>query len=306
MRIGISCYDYSVAELVEIGAAAEQYGFDSLWLGEHVLAPMAYNSFHPTQPGEAGHAGRSDHNGKPIVDPAVHLSDPLIALTAVAAATRTLRLATGIYLLPLRHPLVVARAVATLAEVSRTRFSLGVGSGWLREEFAALGVPFSGRTARLEEQVAIVRRALAGGPFEFHGEHYDIDRVQLCPDSVPVPIVMGGNTEQALRRAVRLADAWFSSGIPTWEEALRLRDRIAELAAEYGRAEPLRTTWRVAAPDPELLQRYAAEGFEDVLVMAYDVWTGADDDARRANLAATAGRLGLSAPVPSIPREAPA
>jgi probable F420-dependent oxidoreductase len=306
MHIGISCYDFSVAELLEIGAAAEEHGFDSLWLGEHILAPMAYDSFHPTQPGEAGHDGGSDHNGKPIVDPSVCLTDPLIALTAVAAATRTLRLATGIYLLPLRHPLAAARAVATLAEVSRARFSLGVGSGWLREEFTALGVPFSGRTARLEEQIVIVRRALAGGPFEFHGKHYDIDRVQLCPDAVRVPIIMGGNTEQALRRAVRLADGWFSSGVPTWEEALRLRDRLAELAAEYGRTEPLRTTWRVAAPDPELLHRYAAEGFEDVLVMAYDVWAGPDGDARRSSLAAAAGRLGLSAPVQSIPRGAPA
>ena len=296
MRIGISCYDFSVAELVEIGVAAEQHGFDSLWLGEHILAPLAYESFHPTQPGEDGHAGGSDHNGKPIVDSSVRLTDPLIALTAVAAATRTLRLATGIYLLPLRHPLAVARSVATLAEASRGRFSLGVGAGWLREEFAALGVPFSGRTARLEEQIAIVRGALAGGPFEFRGEHYDIERVQLCREAVPVPIVMGGNTEQALRRAVRLGDAWFSSGIPTWQEALRLRDRIAELTAEYGRTAPLRTTWRVAAPDPELLERYAAEGFEDVLVMAYDVWAGPDADARRASLAATACRLGLQIP----------
>src|SRR5690348_2249278 len=105
MRIGISCYDQAVSELVQVGTAAEEFGFDSLWLGEHVLAPMSYDSTHPTQPGDHEHTGSSDHNGKPIVDPSVHLTDPLIALTAVAAQTTRLRLATGIYLLPLRHPL---------------------------------------------------------------------------------------------------------------------------------------------------------------------------------------------------------
>lgn len=293
MRVGISCYGFPVTGLVEVGRAAEEVGFSSLWLGEHVLAPMAYESSHPTRPGEQGHAGSSDHNGKPIVDPSVHLSDPLIALTGVAASTRSLHLATGIYLLPLRHPLLTARAVATLAEASGGRFSLGIGAGWLREEFAALSVPFAGRTARLEEQIAVIRAALAGGPVEFHGGHYDIDRVQLCPEAVDVPIVLGGNAEPALRRAVRLADGWFTSGIPSFEDALRLRDRIAELSVEYGRTEPLRTTWRVAAPDPELLDRYATEGFEDVLVMAYDVWVGDDVDERRAALAAAARRLGL-------------
>lgn len=294
MRVGISCYDVPVAELVEVGRAAEALGFSSLWLGEHVVAPLTYGSSHPTQPGEAGKAAAgSDHNGKPIVDLSVHLTDPLIALTAVAAATRTLRLATGIYLLPLRHPLLAARAATTLAEVSGERFALGLGSGWLREEFAALGVPFAGRTARLEEQIAVVRAALAGGPFEFHGEHYDIDRVQLCGSPIDVPIVLGGNTEPALRRAVRLGDGWFTSGIPTLEQALRLRDRIAELSDEHGRTTPLATTWRVETPEPAMLERYAAEGFEDVLVMKYDAWVGPDADARRAALAGFAEAIGL-------------
>jgi probable F420-dependent oxidoreductase len=295
MRIGISCYDQTVSSLVEIGSAAEQCGFDSLWLGEHVLAPMAYGSTHPTQPGNDGHSGGSDHNGKPIVDPSVHLTDPLIVLTAVAAHTTRLRLATGIYLMPLRHPLLIARSVATLSEVSSGRFSLGVGSGWLREEFAALDVPFAGRTARLEEQLAVVRAALRGGPFDFHGTHYAIDTVQLCPAPVRVPLILGGNSEPALARAVRHGDGWFTSGIPSLEQALRLRDRIAELCASAGRTEPFETTWRISAPDPELVERYAAEGFDNLLVMMYDVWTGPDPETRRASLATTARTLGLGA-----------
>src|SRR4051794_12784096 len=169
MRIGISCYDLAPAELVELAVAAEQSGFDSVWLGEHVVAPMQYDSSHPTQPGsETAHAS-SNHNGKPIVDPSVELVDPLVALAGVAARTATIGLATGIYLLPLRHPLLTARAAATLSDLSGGRFRLGVGSGWLREEFAALDVPFAGRTARLAEAIEVLRLAWQGGAVEFHG-----------------------------------------------------------------------------------------------------------------------------------------
>lgn len=293
MRIGISCYDLAVDSIVELAITAEQLGFADLWLGEHVVAPVAYASTHPADPGsESG----SDHNGKPIVDPSVRLADPLIALASVAARTATLQLATGIYLLPLRHPLVTARAVATLAQVSGGRFSLGVGAGWLREEFEALDVPFPGRTARLEEQIAVLRAALAGGPFSFEGEHYSIPAVQVSPVPCDVPLILGGNSEPALRRAVRLADGWFSSGIPTLEQALRLRDRLDAVCVDLGRDRPLQTTWRVAGPEPDLLEQYAAEGFEHLALMAYDVWVGGDPDERRAHLATVAERLGLTEP----------
>lgn len=293
MQIGVSCYDLPVDSLVELGAAAEDQGFTDLWLGEHVLAPMTYGSTHPADPGSAS---GSDHNGKPIVDPSVRLADPLIALATIAAHTSRLQLATGIYLLPLRHPLLTARAVATLAEVSQGRFSLGVGAGWLQEEFAALDVPFAGRTQRLEEQLVVIRSALAGGPFSFEGAHYSIASVQVCTTRVEVPLVLGGNSEPALNRAVRLADGWFTSGIPSLEQALRLRDRLTQLGTQLGRERPLPTTWRVAGPDPELLDRYAAEGFDHVAIMAYDIWIGRDLDERRANLAAVADRLDMTPP----------
>ena len=193
--------------------------------------------------------------------------------------------------MPLRHPLLVARATATLAELSGERFSLGIGSR-LREEFSALATPFKGRTKRLEEQIAVLRAPLSGGPFSFRGDYYHIDDVQLCRTKINVPVVMGGNSEPALSRAVRLGDAWFSSGVPTLEQALRLRDRIAELCETRGRPM-LPTTWRVAAPDPKLLDQYASEGFEDVVVMKYDVWVGDDLKARRTALSSTAERLGM-------------
>jgi len=294
MRIGISCYDVPAKELQDLAVAAEQYGFDSLWLGEHVVAPIHYTSHHPTQPGNDAEHGSSDYNGKPIVDPSVDLVDPLIALAAAAACTTTIGFATGIYLLPLRHPLLAARAVATLGNVSEGRFRLGVGSGWLREEFDALGEPFVGRTGRLTESIQVLRQAWAGGAFEFHGEHYDFELVHACARPVHVPIVLGGNSEPALRRAVALADGWFSSGIPTFDQARSLRDRLAALQAEAGRTDPFPTTWRIGTPDPEVVTQYEAEGFEELLVMQYDVWVGASLEEKRASLERAATTLGLT------------
>src|SRR6266536_468347 len=314
MRIGISCYDRPADDLVELAEAAERAGFDSIWLGEHVVAPLHYGSHHPTQAGRSNHGGTSNHgtsnhgttnhgtsnhgtsnhNGKPIVDPSVELVDPLVALAGAAARTSTIGLATGIYLLPLRHPLLTARAAATLSDLSGGRFRLGIGSGWLREEFAALDAPFAGRTARMEEAVAVLRAAWRGGPFEFHGRHYDFDPVQVSTHRVPVPLVLGGNSEPALRRAVALADGWFSSGIPTLDEARRLRDRIADLHRDLGRTDALATTWRIASPDPGVVDEYARDGFEELLVMQYDVWAGATLDERVECLGKGAESLGLT------------
>ena len=294
MRVGISCYDLPPADLVDLATAAERAGFDSIWLGEHVLAPVQYDSHHPTQLGsEAGH-GTANHNGKPIVDPSVELVDPLVALAAVAARTARLSLATGIYLLPLRHPLLTARAAATLSDLSGGRLRLGIGAGWLREEFTALDVPFASRMARTKEAIGVLRAAWRGGTVEFHGSHYDFDAVQISTHPIPVPIVLGGNSEPALRRAVELGDGWFSSGIPTFDEARRLRDRISTLQDELRRADPLATTWRIAEPDPELIDRYDRAGFEELLVMHYDVWVGETLDERVEQLDKVGASLGLT------------
>ena len=293
MRIGISCYDLPARDIVELAVAAERVGFDSIWLGEHVVAPAHYASTHPTQPGADGEHGTADHNGKPIVDLSVELVDPLVTLAAVGARTTRLGLATGIYLLPLRHPLLAARAAATLSNLTGGRLRLGIGSGWLREEFAALDAPFVGRTSRMEEALAVLRAAWRGGPFDFRGAHYDFASVQVSPHEVAVPLVLGGNSEAALRRAALLGDGWFSSGIPTFDEARRLRDRLAQLSAPAARAAPLATTWRIAAPDPAVVDAYAGEGFDELLIMAYDVWTGPTLDERVQSLEKAAAHLGL-------------
>lgn len=287
MRIGLSVYDFHPRELLELAAAADEFGFDAIWLGEHVVLPQGYSSEHPTT-GETGH----QHHTGPIVDPSTELVDPLSALSAAAAVTTRLKLATGIYLLPLRHPLVTARAAYTAHEISGGRLMLGVGSGWLKEEFDALGVPFHDRVGRTEEALSVLRSAWAGGPFENHGPHFPFDRVQVSPRPMDIPLVLGGNTEKALRRAVQLGDAWFSSGTPSFEDAVRLRDRVGELCAEYGR-DPIRCYFRVEKWDAESVGRYAAEGMNDIIVWADQVWPRGDFADKRQSLARAAEQLGL-------------
>ena len=286
MRIGLSAYDLEVTDLVDLARAAEDAGFSSLWLGEHVVLPVAYASAHPTSAGAVP--------VRPIVDPDTRLIDPLVALGAAAAVTSRIELATGIYLLPLRHPLAVARMVATVQSLAAGRFRFGVGSGWLEEEFAALDVPFAGRGARFDAALDVLRDAFAGGPLRSAGGPFVFDDVQICPRPIDVPLVLGGNTERALRRCALRADGWFSSGNPTFDVAQRCRDQLVEMRAAAGRTDEFTMHVRVPTLDRSAIARYAEAGWDDVVVWAHHLWPaqGSPADKREAFLAG-ARQLGV-------------
>lgn len=291
MNVGLSVYDVPAPELLDLARVADDAGFDALWLGEHVLLPVGYASEHPTHD-----VDDHEHIAGPIVSPETELLDPMVALAAVAGATTYIRLATGVYILPLRHPLMTARAAATLYEVSAGRFVLGVGAGWLEEEFAALDVPFDGRASRVTESIDVLRAAWRGGPFEHHGTHFSFGPVQEGRRPVGVPIIMGGNTPAALRRAAALGDGWFSSGTPTIDVAVGLFAAIRRLRSDLGLAgAPYRCYFRVPGHDPELLARYAEAGIEDIVVWADQLWpaTGSLASKRKA-FAAGASAMGLT------------
>ncbi len=276
MDVGLSVYDIRAAEFVALVQAAEEAGFATVWLGEHVVLPVDYRTEHPT----SGTSTNESHRAK-IIDPATELLDPLIALGAAAAVTSRIKLATGIFILPLRHPLAVARMTLTLQGVASGRFMLGVGSGWLEEEFDALGVPFAERGSRFDESLAVLRAAWSGGELVGAGPHYRFDTVLATSDAVRVPLVLGGNTERALRRAARIADGWFSSGNPTFEEAGRLRDRLRAHCEEVGRDHPLPLYVRMAGCDPADLERYTDHGYEHVTVWANQLWPADGDLATK-------------------------
>jgi len=305
MRFGLSVYNVSATVLADLAVAAEAAGFESLWLGEHMLSPISYTSVHPTRE-------PAQETAAPLVGPGTELTDPLVALAAAAARTTRLQLGTAIYLLPLRHPLAVARAALTLHELSAGRFLLGAGTGWLQAEFEALGVPFADRGWRFEESLDILRLAWAGGPFEYHGRVYDFGPVQLAADAAPVPLILGGNSPRALRRAAARADGWFASGTPSADEAIELLGRLDAAQAEVGRAVPLTTYVRASASDAGNASRYADAGFSQVVFWAHELCsslpglhdpglrstglrsTGADGPGGWDELAAAAAGLGIT------------
>src|SRR5687768_6896225 len=213
MKIGLTAYDVHATEFLDLAAAADEAGFSSLWLGEHVVLPIGYSTEHPTkvQPGEQHHTG-------PIVSPDTELVDPLVQLGAAASVTSRIELATGIFVLPLRHPLAVARSVCTVQELAEGRFVFGLGFGWLEEEFAVLDVPFRERVTRFEEGIEVLQAALRSGEVKHEGRHFSISGVQVTKRVTPIPLMLGGNSGRALRRAARFGDGWFSSGTPPFEE----------------------------------------------------------------------------------------
>src|SRR5512132_3610547 len=187
---------------VELAQAAEEAGFDSIWTVEHVVVPHAYQSRYPYSPTGRMGSGLEDF---PI-------PDPLIWLAYIASATRTIKLGTAILILPQRNPVVTAKAVATLDHVAGGgRVLLGIGVGWLAEEFAALGLPFADRGPRTDEYVQAMRALWNQECASFKGRFVSFDQVfcRPLPPERRIPIIVGGDTVAAARRAGRLGDGYF-------------------------------------------------------------------------------------------------
>ncbi len=205
-----------------LARAAEAAGFDSLWTVEHILYPEGYESAYPYAP-DGKMPGSGDN---PI-------PDPLVWLGYVAAVTSSIRLATGISLLPERHPLTFAKEVATLDVLSGGRVTLGVGIGWLREEFEALGVPWPRRGERTEEYMEVMRQVWAADDVTFDGEFVSFAGASSNPKPVAgkVPIHIGGHSEAAARRAGRVGDGMFVAG----GDMAQLLEVARNTAADCGR-----------------------------------------------------------------------
>ncbi|PYM99161.1 MAG: LLM class F420-dependent oxidoreductase [Candidatus Rokuibacteriota bacterium] len=209
---------------VELAQAAEAAGFDSIWTVEHVVVPHGYQSRYPySDTGRMG-SGLEDF---PI-------PDPLIWLTYIASATRTLKLGTAILILPQRNPVITAKAVASLDHLAGGgRVLLGIGVGWLAEEFATLGVPFEDRGARTDEYVAAMRALWSQERASFSGRFVSFRNVfcRPLPPNRRIPIIVGGDTKAAARRAGRIGDGYFPArGAPA-----ELYDEMRRAAVEAGR-----------------------------------------------------------------------
>lgn len=219
MKIGLIPINIGItdtAQMIGLAQLAESAGFESLWTFEHVIVPLDYQSKYPY-----------NDSGKMAADPETPFIDPLIALSAVAAATKTIRLGTGVNILSQVNPLLLAKQAASLDVVSGGRFMLGAGIGWLEEEFKAMGVPFERRGARFDDYVAAMRKVWSGDVVEHKSDFLDWSGFKSHPTPVqnPLPVIIGGNKGKIYERIARYGDGWFVPG----SDPATLREQIEEL-----------------------------------------------------------------------------
>ena len=267
---GAFVFPESLSRLAQL---AEQVGIESMWTVEHVAIPVGYQSQYPY-----------NKSGRLPGDENVPIPDPVLPLAFVAAVTRTIRLATGILILPQRHPAYVAKEFATLDVLSNGRAILGVGVGWLAEEFAAVNVPFAERAARTEESMRAIRSLWAARPTAFDGRFYKWPAIESNPKPIQprgVPIVVGGHTEAAARRAARLGNGFFPARGDR-DTLTRLFGALREECAKIGRkAEEIELTSGV----PGKTDVDAARRYEDMGVRRLTIGpSGLDEDSIRRGL----------------------
>lgn len=262
MKIGLIPVNVGVpnAEAM-IGTAqlAEDLGFESVWTFEHTMVPIDYQSKYPYSP-----------DGKMGAAPEANFVDPLIALTAVAAQTTTIRLGTGVNILSQANPLYVAKQAASLDFVSNGRFELGVGIGWLREEFQAAGTPFERRGARFDDYIQAMRKVWSGDVVEHKSEFLDWTGFKSFPVPVqePLPVVIGGTKGKAFERTARYGNGWFApTGSP--DQLAPLIEQLDAACKDVGRDRAeieVTAMWFPNAADLSDVERYTGLGVSRLIV----------------------------------------
>lgn len=248
MKIGIIPVNIGVKsldEMVGLARLAEAKGLESVWTFEHVLVPADYESSYPYHP-----------SGKMGAEPETVFIDPLIALTAVAASTTSLRLGTGVNILSQVNPLYAAKQVASLDFLSNGRVEYGVGIGWLREEFRALGVPFVRRGARFDDYLTAMRKVWSGKEFEHESEFLDWRGFKSYPIPVqqPMKVIIGGIKGKIHQRIARFGDGWFAPTSDTEE----LKRHLGLLRKEC-------KTWRRNFKELEITCMWPGKGGEEAV-----------------------------------------
>ena len=245
---------------------AEELGFDSIWYAEHPAVPVHSNSPFPATGGE-------------IPWTYSHFTDPYIALARASGVTSTIKLGTGITLIPERNPLLLAKEISTLDLVSGGRFILGVGTGWLREETELMGGDFDHRWTQTREAIEVMKELWTKEEAEYHGQYFDFPPVKSYPKPVQQPhppIVLGGMARNVLRRVVAHADGWLPNRV-TAADVEDGRAKLDAMAAEVGR-DPKSITISVfgQAPERDLVQSLLNAGADRVIVRPEHVDTEAE------------------------------
>ena len=250
MKIGLfginmgACVDPETA--AQVAAGAEAAGFDSVWTGEHVILPEPQTPDSPI----------------PARTPLLH---PSVALAHVAAHTKRLRLATGIVILPQRNPVVLAKELASLDVICGGRLTFGLGVGYIQKEFDACGIPFAERGARTDEAIAVLRNLWTAEKPEFDGRFFQYSEVDAHPRPIQKPhppIIVGGMSSPALRRAAQLGDGWYGFALDL-DSTQRCLQELKTARDQFGRSgseENFEITVTPSIP----IDRDALAQFEDI------------------------------------------
>jgi probable F420-dependent oxidoreductase len=242
-------------QLVPLARICEAVGFHGAFLSDHLFFPEKLVSRYPYA-----------EDGRPPFGPETEWPETWAAVCAMAAVTTRLHFSSAVYIAPLRHPLVLAKSLATASVISGGRVALGAGVGWIKEEYDQLGEEFRTRGRRLDEMIEVMRKVWAGGMVEHHGDSYDFDRLEMTPKPAqPIPIYIGGASEPALRRAAR-NDGWIGAGNEP-DEVPGVMERLERLRREQDAgSRAFETIVAVTVPpDLDLFHRLEDAGVTGVI-----------------------------------------
>ncbi len=265
MRFTLALPMLAPSHYLPLAVAAEASGWDAAAVPDSVFFPERVSAAYPyTRDGERFWA------------PDTPWVDPWVAIPAMAAVTSSLRFYTNVLKLAIRSPLLVAKTVGSAAVLSGGRVALGVGLGWIPEEFEWCGQDWASRGRRADEAIEVIRALLGGGMVEYHGEFYDFDRLQMSPaPAEPVPIYVGGLSEAGLRRAARLGDGWISV-VNSEAEIAAFAAKLRALRQEFGRArEPFEIKVVCSdISDADGYRRLEGHGVTDVIAVPWYLYGG--------------------------------
>ncbi len=242
---------------LETARCADEFGFAGVAVPDHLFWADDLTSTYPYSA-----------DGSPLWTADMHWPDPWALISAMATVTTRCRFVTNIYVAPARDLFTVAKAVSTAAVLSGNRVSLGVAAGWCEDEFVQTGQDFATRGKRLDEMLEVLPRLFTGELVEHHGTFYDFGKLSLAPvPSKPVPLIIGGNSKAAMRRAARVGDGWIPASSSRPEELEPMLAEMQRLRAEAGRADaPFEIIAALAAmPDVDLYRRFEDLGVSGVM-----------------------------------------
>jgi probable F420-dependent oxidoreductase len=259
MRFHQSVAFLETDQLLEVCRATDQLGYAGIYISDHLFYPREMRSRYTYSPYE---------DGSPIWSPETDWPDSWCLISAAAAVTTNLTFTTGVYIAPARDLITVAKLAGTAAVISHDRVRLGVGVGWCKEEFDATGQDFHNRGRRLDDMIPALRALWRGGWVEYHGSHYDVPAMQMNPSpAAPIPILVGGHSEPAIRRAAALGDGWLGAGAYQPDDAWHYLDLLGEARRRAGRADQPFSIYLALGtlPDVDLYRRFEDAGVTDMV-----------------------------------------